>query len=286
LPPLRVGVVSFLNTLPLIDGLEDLRDLELCPFVPSHLIDELLSGHVDVALCSSIDLQRVTQPLFVLPVGLLGCDGPTMTVRLFSRRPIEEIRAVHCDTDSHTSVALMQIILRERYGVAPELIDYDARKQLVRDRPGEWPETVLLIGDKVVTDPPPDAPYPHQLDLGGAWVEHTSMPFVFALWLARPEAGVERLGTVSTVLDRQRRYNRRLIETIVHRHAAQRGWTVSAAYRYLTDNITFEFTEERLRGLELFYDKAHEHGLIPRRRPVDLLPSDARVCSPAHAARV
>ena len=62
-PPVRLGVVSFINTLPLIDGLEQLRDVTLHHSVPSLLIDMLLSGEVDVALCSStISLVSSRQP--------------------------------------------------------------------------------------------------------------------------------------------------------------------------------------------------------------------------------
>ena len=99
--------MSFINTLPLIDGLENLADVSLRHSVPSLLIDELLAGRVDVALCSSIDYLRSPTPLALLPVGMLGCDGPTMTVRLYSNKPLHEITSVHCDTDSHTSVALL-----------------------------------------------------------------------------------------------------------------------------------------------------------------------------------
>ena len=183
--PLRLGVVSFLNTLPLIDGLDRLADVELQHSVPSGLIDQLIDGHVDVALCSIVDYQRSPEPLVLVPSGLLGCHGRTMTVRLYSTRPIDQIQTVYCDTDSHTSIALMQVLLSERYGVRPTLIDYNAREHVAENRPIDWPDSVLLIGDKVVTDSPPAVRYTHQLDLGEAWNDFTGLPFVFAGWLAR-----------------------------------------------------------------------------------------------------
>ncbi len=74
-PPVRVGVVSFVNTLPLIDGLQGCRDIDLRAAVPSRLLDRLLDGEVEAALCSSIDFQRSPVPMVILPVGRLGCDG-------------------------------------------------------------------------------------------------------------------------------------------------------------------------------------------------------------------
>ncbi len=264
--PIRVGAVSFINTLPLIDGLDNLADVEIRYAVPSRLLDTLLDDEVDVALCSSIDYQRSETPLVIVPCGLLGCDGPTLTVRLYSAGPVDRIAEVHCDTDSHTSVALMQILLREMHGCTPRLTDFDTHTHASDD----WPPALLLIGDKVVTDAPPDTQYPHQLDLGAAWVELTGLPFVFALWLARRGAEASVIDAAATILDRQRRYNTERLDLIVERRARSRGWPADMAASYLKGNLAFELTERRRRGLELFYDKACEHGVIERRRSLEL----------------
>jgi chorismate dehydratase len=176
---------------------------------------------------------------------------------------------VHCDTDSHTSVALMQVILRERYGLTPELVDYYAREHVAENRPIEWPDAMLLIGDKVVLDSPPAVRYPHQLDLGAAWVEHTSLPFVFAVWLAKRDADPARVATAAAVLDRQRRANREQIDTIIHRRARPRGWPPDLASTYLKRSISYAFDDDHRRGLELFFDRAAAHGLVPHHRPLE-----------------
>ena len=84
-------------------------------------------------------LIRKTAPrsLVVVPGGAIGADGETMTVRLFSRRPLDELETVHVDPDSHTSVVLMRILLAQRTGRIPrvgisrELVDgsFDHRFQ-------------------------------------------------------------------------------------------------------------------------------------------------------------
>lgn len=266
--PVRVGVVSFVNTLPLIDGLELLSDIKLQHSVPSLLLDQLLNDDVEVALSSSIDYQRASEPLVILPVGLLGCDGATLTVRLYSTGPIEDICRVYCDTDSHTSIVLMRILLKELHGIEPELIDYEAREHVAENKPIDWPPAMLLIGDKVVTDSPPAIRYPHQLDLGAAWAQHTGLPFVFALWLAKQTADTEQLATVSAILDHQRRHNIERLDHIVHHRAQARSWPGDLASEYLKSRLAYEFTDRRRQGLELFFDKAAEHGLIPERRPL------------------
>ena len=264
----RLGVVSFVNTLPMIDGLERLNEVELRHSVPSLLVDQLLEGSVDLALCSSIDYQRSPEPLVIVPVGLLGCDGPTLTVRLYSMEPIASLGRVFCDTDSHTSVALLKILLWELHQIEPELVDYDAREHVAQNKLIDWPQAMLLIGDKVVTDSPPAVRYPYQMDLGAAWVELTGLPFVFAAWMARQETDPGLIELAAAVLDRQRRHNVERIDWIIHHRAKPRQWPGDLASDYLKQHIAYEFTDERRAGLELFFRKAAERCLIPVPRPL------------------
>lgn len=262
--PTRIGVVQYLNTLPLIDGLDKLQGIDLRPQVPSRLIDRLLGGEVDLALCSSIDYQRSPEPLIIVPAGALACRGPTMTVRLYSTRPPEQTTHVHVDSDSHTSVVLLQVLWMEMYGVMPKVVPFDAAG--VAHHPA-----MLLIGDKVVTAAPDSVKYPHQIDLGAAWLEVTGLPFVFALWLARAADVTEGVRTAARVLDRQRRHNRERLDVIVHRHAAARGWPAELARTYLSERLRFDLDEECRRGLDRYFELAHRHGLIPQRRPLNVM---------------
>jgi len=266
--PLRVGVVSYLNTQPLIDGLDRLEGLALRHTVPSLLVDHLVDGDVEVALCSSIDHQRAAVPLDIVPVGMLGCRGETMTVRLYSAVPPERISVVHADTDSHTSIALLQVVLAERYGVRPRIVPFDAREGTAENRLVENPESVLLIGDKVVTTSPAAVRAPHQLDLGAAWFEMTGLPFVFAIWMARADADSKRVADIAAILDRQRRHNRERLGSIVHRRAVPRGWPEDLARRYLEECLRFDFDDEARCGLELFFAKAAALGLVETPQPV------------------
>src|SRR3954462_13342611 len=90
---LRIGSVSFLNAKPLIYGLERAADLELGLDVPSRLLDDLRAGRFDVALLPVIDYQRMPG-LKLLTCGGIGCDGPTLTVRVFSDVPVGQIRTL------------------------------------------------------------------------------------------------------------------------------------------------------------------------------------------------
>jgi chorismate dehydratase len=265
----RIGCVSFLNARPLIDGLDGGADPLVRFDVPSRLLGDLEAGEVDIALCPVIDLQRSRMPLVIVPAGGIGCDGPTLTVRLYSRVPIDRIRRVHVDSDSHTSVALLRVLMQQRHGLRPELVEYKRPRAARLDDHSQNREAMLLIGDKVVTSAPPAEHYPHQVDLGEAWKTLTGMPFVFAVWMTRQ--GTE-LGDLPVQLDETRRRNARRIDTIVDRHAGAIGWPRELALRYLGQWLKYEIGPRQLSAIDSFFHRAHQCGVIDKRRPIELHP--------------
>ena len=259
-----VAAVSFLNARPLIEGLEDEPGVKLITDVPSRLLETLILGRADVALCPVIDFQLSPDELCIVPVGAIGSDGPTLTVRVFSRTPMEGVRQVHVDGDSHTSVALLQIIFAELFGRDPEICALDSSDVNGSDTA---PDTVLLIGDKVVHDEPDPYRYPHQLDLGEAWKELTGLPFVFACWMVR--AGHD-LGGLPETLARRREINRHHINDIVAAHGASSGWPEDLAARYLGEILRYELGARELESVGIFWSRCYELGLFNRLRPMRL----------------
>jgi len=261
----RIGCVSFLNAKPLIDGLDG-RANPLVKFdVPSGLLAGLEAGDVDIALCPVIDLQRSTVPLDIVPAGGIGCDGPTLTVRIFSKVPINQITEVHADTDSHTSIALMRVLLAEVCGLKPKVIHYNAREQVAGNRVVTEPTTMLLIGDKVVTSAPAREKYPYQTDLGEAWKNLTGMPFVFAVWMTPRE---KNLGDLPALLIATRQFNETQIESIVDRYARNLGWPRELAVQYLGHWLKYAIGPRELAAIRLFFEKAKQHGVIEELREV------------------
>jgi chorismate dehydratase len=247
----RIGSVSYLNAKPLVFGLEADNGLRLSFDVPSRLLEGLRDGRFDVSLLPVIDYQRLDD-LVVIPVGGIGCNGPTLTVRIFSRVPLARVRTLACDPDSHTSVALARIILASHYNLRPEFIEL--RGGAVHPEN----EAQLLIGDKVVCDEPRG--YKHQIDLGAAWKEMTGLPFVFATWMARRGVDVSRL---SGQLARARIAGLENIGEIIERDAVPRGWPPALAQQYLTRNLKYEVGPPQLEAIRRFHELAAEHGIIP-----------------------
>lgn len=263
----RVGCVSYLNAAPLINGLDQVPGVSVRVDVPSALLDDLLSGEVEVALCPVIDYFCAQTPLKLVPVGGIGCDGPTLTVRLYSKVPIDQVTTLHADTDSHTSVALVQVLLRELFDAAPSMIDYNARESVAEGRIAEAPESVLLIGDKVVTGSPLAVVYPHQLDLGEAWHRLTGLPFVFAIWMARAPTD---LGTLPQTLADRLETNLPQAVVLAEQLASRHGWPVELAEHYLRDVLRYRVGPREIEAIERFGALAHKHGLIDAPRPLRL----------------
>ncbi len=261
----RLGVVSFLNTLPIIHGLEKRDDLMLDRAVPSGLVDRVISGQVDVGMCSSIDYLRSPEPLKILRVAPLTCNGRTLTVRVFSTVPLEEARHIHCDTDSHTSVALLRILLKDHWKVDPDIVEFDTRVHHE-----QWPETVMLIGDKVVQNAPSEDTHSCQADLGQIWKNMTGLPFVFALWMARQDACDQLLAHVTETLSASLERNLDNLDELILEHADAHGWPVALAAEYLNGLIKYQLGNNELEGLRTFHGLAVSHGLVDEARPLDI----------------
>ena len=160
-----------------------------------------------------------------------------------------------CDVDSHTSIALLRIILREQYGLRPRFDSFDATGPN-RD---EWPDAVLLIGDKVVRSGPDLETHPYQLDLGEAWGELTGLPFVFASWFRRADATGDELARaqrLAVLVDHARRRNRHRVATIAKQHAASHGWDIPQAIEYLGVRLCYECTPRSIEAIKTFLEAA------------------------------
>lgn len=303
--PIRIACVRYLNTVVLIEGLTALDEVALIPTVPSRIADMVLSGEADIGLVSLIDALRpapnassAAPALTLLPVGMIGSDGPTLTVRLFSSVPLDRITRIHADTDSHTSVALARILLKERYGIDPVLTDFNAREHMPvwlsggsqdGSEDGAWPEAMLLIGDKVVTDSPPAVRYPHQLDLGEAWHALTSFPFMYAAWACRAgEESAPRILHAARLLDRQLRHNLTRIDWIITRRAGEHRWPLDLARQYLGHLLRFQIGPREQAGAAAFAMRAHALGIAavpaPRWATLDNASDAAGMASPTSVA--
>jgi chorismate dehydratase len=274
--PTKIAAVEFLNTVTLIEGLDTWTDCQLIKAVPSRIGQMVVEGAADIGLASIVDAADPTNNLAMIPSGMIGCDGPTLTVRLFSAVPPSQITTVHADTDSHTSVMLADIILREFHDVAAEFKPFDAREKSSTppteptQSPDEaWPETILLIGDKVVVDSPPAVRYPHQIDLGQAWHELTGLPFVYATWMCRADdADSPKIAEAAIMLERIAKRNALRLDWLVTTQAKSHHWPADLARTYIGQLLKFTPDERAQEAVDLFFIKLREHNILNAAKPI------------------
>lgn len=262
--PIRIGAVSYLNSKPLIEGLADLvPDARLILDVPSRLADQLSRGALDVALIPSVE--AFSDPDYeIVSDACVATRGQVLSVKLYSRVPLGEIRTLALDQGSRTSAALTKIMLAERYGVEPEL----HRLPLGKTVADTTADAILLIGDRAIE--PPAETFQATWDLGEEWLRWTGLPFVFAMWVTRK--GVD-LGRVEAGLAAARDLGLDRFRPIAQREAPQLKISEETAYNYFEKNLHFRLGSAERSGLRLFSQLAAQRGLIPpnpelRFRPV------------------
>ena len=244
----RVGSVPYLNAAPLTRGLED----QIVFIPPSELAAKLRDNALDAGLVS------VTEVLFndrydILDGIAIASLGEVKSVFLAHTQPIEEIREIYCDTASLTSVNLLKVLLAER-GVRPEfkpLPDYETASS----RPN-----VLLIGDPAIHFL--RASHPHEIfDLGAAWLELTSLPFVYAVW------ALQR-GAANEALRRQLREARDFgLDTLDHIIRNRTEFDHEFRKDYLGWHIHYHLGSDEKRGLARFIELLRKHQLGPVYEP-------------------
>ena len=123
--------------------------------------------------------------------------------------------------------------------------------------PAESPaDAVVVIGDRGMREPDEDLAF--VWDLGEEWSRWTGLPFVFALWAARPHAQAAR---IDRALAAARDQGLTRLPEIACLASPVVGIPESECLSYLRDNLEFHFGPRQREGLERFYQLAKRHGL-------------------------
>jgi chorismate dehydratase len=261
--PVRLGAVSYLNTKPLVYGLETRTRLFSVRFdVPAECAALLHEGRVDLGLIPAIEYLRGDYR--IVPGVAIGSQGPIASVAIFSRVPVDKIGTLALDISSRTSVALTRILCARRWNIAPKLIpaEPDLRAMLTRA------DAALVIGDPALAI---DAAGEGLLktDLGSEWDALTGLPFVYAMWTGR-----EGAAETAHIAELNAARDRGVANVAVIARAASGGDARREArfLPYLRDNLKYALGDAELAGLRRFYELAADQGLVPRLRDLRFFP--------------
>jgi chorismate dehydratase len=117
---------------------------------------------------------------------------------------------------------------------------------------------VLVIGDRAMRVP--GESFHDVVDLGETWHTLTGLPFVFALWVARP--GVD-LGDLPDALERSRAQGLLYADSLARLHGPRLGLDFATCYDYLTRILSYDLGEPEIAGLSRFAAMAASLGLAP-----------------------
>ena len=209
---IRVGMVNYLNTKPLLYGLErkPISDrIELVGDYPS----------------------KVAQLLIVLPslseyhiIGdyCIGTQGEIASVALFSEVPMNEIKKVYLDYQSRTSVALLKYLMKEYWGIDPEIVESlneDYRSEIKGTTAG------LVIGDRALE-------------------QRKISTFIFAAWISKkqlPDEFIQLFNEANAV-------GLQHIDEIV----AENPFDLYDLKKYYNLHLSYKLDSNKLKGMELF----------------------------------
>ncbi len=289
--PVRISVVEYLNTAPLVRGFTHgpLRGkYELSFTVPSQCAEALRTGAVDVAIIPAIEYQRIPD-LVILPDLSIASKKSVRSLLLVSKKPIQEVARIALDRSSRSTQALTRILCEKLWRIQPEFFE------AAPDLPAmlQQADAALLIGDPALRlaiacasgarrDVQGDLVSTASLaglsgggsiyiyDIVEKWRAITNLPAVLAVWAARREAVTPQL-----VRDFQDSlaFGLQHVDAIASEAAAEMNLPAADLRRYLLENIDYHLDEENLQGLTRYYFLAASLGLIPENmRTVEIAP--------------
>ena len=260
--PIRLGAVSFLNTRPLVYGLDRQTGRFALRFdVPAKCAALLHEHKIDLGLIPSVEYLQGTD-YRIVPGVAIASDGPVGSVALFSRLATSEIRSIAVDTSSRTSVALLRILCTRWLEIEPTFVS------MVPDLPAMFQvcDAALIIGDNALFTRH-EALGLEKIDLGEEWIGMTGLPFVYAFWAGRPgAAGPDDIAALQEARD----LGVAAAGTIARQAFPDSQENAVRAADYLRENVRYALGEREEAGLRMFYSLAAELGLVPMTRPLRL----------------
>lgn len=294
---LRVSVVEYLNTAPLVWGfahgpLRGKYDLSFT--VPSLCAEALRSGAADVAIMPSIEIQRM-DGMVVLPGMAIASKDRVRSLLVLAKGPIGRARRIALDRSSRSTQAFVRILCAEQWKISPEFIESPPDVEaMLREA-----DAALVIGDPAlrislaIEDRARDghagelicsavdaglraagAETLHVYDVAGEWWRLTGLPSVMAFWAARRE-----VATAEVVADftASRDYGIARFVEISREASRNLGLPAAALAAYLEWNVHYSLSGESGRGLEHFFARCAALGLIPQAKPIEWAPVPAGV---------
>ena len=264
--PVRLGVIDYLNCVPVYDWLlgqmasDGLPSIETVAGTPAQMNQALLSGAIDISNVSSVAFGEHAREWLLVPHLSVAAHGAVESVLLFSWhddwRALDG-RSIALTNHSATSVALVRLLSERRYGIQPRYVTQppDLDTMLAEH------DAALLIGDIALREGHlrraiAGRGQPHVFDLATEWQAWTGLPFCFSVWAARAErAETIAASEVVGLLHDSRKRGIADIDRLAQAAAARLDLPIAVCARYLR-LLDYDLGPSDLDGLRHFLELA------------------------------
>jgi chorismate dehydratase len=270
---LRVGRIPYINTYPVYGAVDRgivSLDATMVDGIPSALNAEMAAGSLDVSVVSAVEYALHADQYLLLPDLAITSDGPVRSVMLFSKRPVTDLdgATVLVSRSSMTSVELLALMFRERWGVSPRLVPGDAESADIARFGAETHDARLVIGDAALLlssgTHEASRAYPYHVDLGLEWKEWTGLPFVFAVWVAQRSTPVGDALRVHAGLIASRDWGIANLAVLAAQAADATGVPQAICQQYF-QGLDYRLSLPHLQGLTEFYRRLENAGRVQAR---------------------
>jgi chorismate dehydratase len=240
---IRVAAVSYLNTKPLLYGIERhavRNEMELVEDYPAKIAQMLLDNEVDVGLIPVAVIPGLKEHHIVTDY-CIGADGEVASVCIFSDQPLEELTKIYLDYQSRTSVMLARVLLKEFWKSNAEIV-YAKGEEYRNEIKGTTGG--LVIGDRALEQ---RLTSKYVYDLGAAWKAHTGLPFVFAAWVSNktlPDDFIRKFNEANALGVRM------IPELLQELH-----YSTFPLDQYFEKYIDYQLDQKKRQGLAAFLEK-------------------------------
>ncbi|MCC7331736.1 MAG: menaquinone biosynthesis protein [Flavobacteriales bacterium] len=246
---IKISIVSYSNTLPFLYGLMNssiFSKIDLCNDIPSICAKKLLSNEVDIGLVPVAILPQLKN-YHILTDYCIGAKQKVKSVLLVSKVPLNEITNVLLDYQSKTSINLVQILARKFWNINPNFSHAEpGYEDLVKGS-----TAAIIIGDRTFNL---DGKFQYTYDLAEEWNKFSGLPFAFACWVSNKKIPDEFVSELNQALNFGVEH---ISESISLNESTQ--LTNEQMLNYLTNDISYHFTAEKRRALNLFLEFLSEN---------------------------
>jgi chorismate dehydratase len=235
----KIGAVSYLNTKPLLYGLQQqpiAQHIQLIQDYPANIAKLLLTNKIDIGLVPVAIIPKMDDH-FIVSDYCIGATQSVASVAIFSKVPLQKVKTIILDYQSRTSVALTKVLMK--YYFKQEVNFIPATENFIDDINNTT--AAVVIGDRALELL---AKFEFVTDLAQAWIHFSQLPFVFAAWVANKKIDASFIQE----FNKANAFGLENLDSVI----AQNPYPAYDLKAYYTQNISYHLNEAKMKGLQFF----------------------------------